>query len=125
MVEIAPALSLVWVDVLEGAQRKRRIRMLGKSIRIGRATECELRGDDPAMGAHHAEIVMEGSALSLTDGGSEFPTLLNGNRLRPNQSVRLRDGERVTTGATVFVFCDQRQGSSQTTRDPTAIATRR
>jgi len=125
LVGVTPAQSPIWIDVVEGSQRSRRLRMLGKSLRIGRATDCYLRSDDPSMGAHHAEIVMEGSAVSLTDGGSEFPTLLNGNRLRPIQSVRLRDGDRITTGSTVFVFCDQRQRSSQTTRDTAAVAMKR
>lgn len=117
------ALSPAWVDVVEGPQRNRRIRMLAKSIQIGRAPDCDLRSDDSSMGTHHAEIVMEGSTAALRDRGSDFPTLLNGNRLRPSQSVRLRDGDRITTGKTVFVFCDRR--SSPGTRVAAAFVASR
>lgn len=121
----APSMpSQVWIDVVDGPQRNRRIRMLSNSIRIGRAPDCDLRSDDPSMGRHHAEIVMQGTAVSLHDDGSEFPTLLNGNRLRSNQTVHLRDGDRITTGNTVFVLCDRRQLSSTSTLDAVALVAR-
>lgn len=103
------AAAQVWIDVVDGPQRNRRVRMLGKIIRIGRAPDSELRSKDSSMATHQAELVMQDNAVLLEDGGSDCPTLLNGNRLRPRQSVRLRDGDRIKAGTSTFIFCDRRQ----------------
>jgi uncharacterized protein YegL len=107
---LEPAPSPIWVDITEGSQRGRRVRLLGRRLRIGRATDCELQNDDALLASYQAEIVREqGGAVLHANGQSKTPTLLNGNQLRPSQSVTLRNGDRIKTGSLVVVFFDQRQ----------------
>ncbi len=107
---VAPALPPIWVDVVEGSQRGRRVRLLGRRLRIGGAADCELRSDDARLAPYQAEIISEPGGAALQNGGDgNTPMLLNGNSLRPNQSVRLRSGDRIKTGSMVVVFMDQRR----------------
>jgi VWFA-related protein len=112
---VEPVIPSTWLEIVAGPQRGRRLRIEGRSLRIGKGEGCQLwLAGDSQLAPDHAEILSssEGSC-SLKDLGSKEGTLLNGNRLRPHQSVRLRGGDRVTVGSTVFIFVDQRQGTSR------------
>jgi VWFA-related protein len=114
---VEPATSPIWVDITEGTQRGRRVRLLGRKLRIGRATDCELQSDDALLSPYQAEIVREqGGAALHANSQSKMPTLLNGNQLRPNQSVQLRNGDRIKAGSMVLVFFDQRQAQPASTK---------
>ncbi len=110
MVATAAPSSPIWVDIIEGNQKGRQVRLLGRRLRIGTATDCELRSDDSQLASCQAEITREqgGSAL-LVNGHGKTPTLLNGNPLRPDEGVKLRHGDRIKAGSLVLVFSDQRQ----------------
>lgn len=68
---------------------------------IGRLPECEVVLSDPAVSRRHARIVRRDDAFVLTDLGSTNGTLVNGERVTERE---LRDGDRITVGATVLEF---------------------
>jgi VWFA-related protein len=104
------ASSRTWVDVLEGLQNGRQMRMLGRRLRLGTAADCELKSNDPLLAPYQAEIVREqGEAVLLVNGTGNTPTTLNGNHLRPNESVKLRHGDRIKAASLVMVFSGQGQ----------------
>lgn len=114
---LEPAQAPLWVDVIEGAQRGRRVRLLGKKLRIGGARDCELWCDDPQVARHQADIVAEkGGATLYVNAQAKTPTFLNGNQLRPNESLKLRNGDRIKVGSMVLLFTDQRQSQPASSR---------
>lgn len=59
-------------------------------------------GADQGVSRRHAVIRRGEDTLTLTDLGSTNGTYLNGQRLLPNQSRVLRDGDEVRAGRLVF-----------------------
>jgi hypothetical protein len=113
--------SPIWVDIVEGFQHGRQVRLLGGRLRIGTAPDCELKSNDSLLAPNQAEIIREqGGAVLLTNGQGKTPTTLNGNQLRPNESVKLRHGDRIKAGSLVVVFSDQHQAraASAKQKDP-------
>jgi pSer/pThr/pTyr-binding forkhead associated (FHA) protein len=56
---------------------------------------------DMGVSRHHAAIELNDDALTLMDIGSRNGTFLNGQRIAPNQSRILRDGDEVRFGRLV------------------------
>jgi pSer/pThr/pTyr-binding forkhead associated (FHA) protein len=88
---------------------ERRFRLLGSEMRIGRRSasrgvepEIDLTGPpaDPGVSRLHAVLIAaEDGTWSVLDPGSANGTLVNGTEVRPNEPVRLREGDRVNLGA--------------------------
>lgn len=55
--------------------------LTGDVVRIGRAEECDLHIDDPALSRQHAVLRRDGEAWTLLDTGSENGTHVNGRRV--------------------------------------------
>jgi hypothetical protein len=68
---------------------------------LGRSREAGVRISDVNISRKHAEIRQEGSTFWVVDLGSTNGTLVNGKRV---DRQRLRDGDRITLGATEIVF---------------------
>lgn len=66
-----------------------------RRLRIGRAEECELRLDNPAISAYHCEVVRRGDLLRLYDLDSANKTLLNGVAIEDHS---LNHGDVITLG---------------------------
>jgi len=68
---------------------------------IGRATEADLRLNDPGVSRRHAEIRQESGAFWIVDLGST-----NGIRVdaAPVTRHELRDGDRIEVGSTTLVY---------------------
>lgn len=68
---------------------------------VGRASDVDLRLNDPGVSRRHAEIRQEGGEFVVVDLGST-----NGIRLNqaPVARQRLRNGDRVEVGSTTLVF---------------------
>ena len=64
---------------------------------IGRATECRVQVACPLASRRHACIVVEGSQVTLRDGGSRNGTFLNAHRLA--SQAKLRSGDRIEVGS--------------------------
>ena len=73
---------------------------------LGRSRECEIRLADVNISRRHAEVLHQGEAYWIVDLGSMNGTLVNGKRIARE---RLRDGDRITLGATEIVFGSTRQ----------------
>jgi ABC-type multidrug transport system ATPase subunit/CRP-like cAMP-binding protein/ABC-type multidrug transport system permease subunit len=68
---------------------------------IGRADDCDIVLDRPAISRHHAEIRCEGDVCQITDLNSYNGTFLNGRRI--TTSV-LRDGDTIYIGGVQIYF---------------------
>jgi Nif-specific regulatory protein len=84
-------LRLVWVDAAGGSHAVD----VGRTIKVGRAPECEVVLDEEGVSRIHCEIRPEGDALALVDLHSTNGTYVNGTRVR---DARLRDGDRIVVG---------------------------
>jgi pSer/pThr/pTyr-binding forkhead associated (FHA) protein len=88
---------------------ERRFRLSGTEVRIGRHSasrgiepEIDLTGppSDPGVSRLHAVLIAaEDGTWSVLDPGSANGTLVNGSEIRPNEPVKLREGDRVNLGA--------------------------
>jgi pSer/pThr/pTyr-binding forkhead associated (FHA) protein len=88
---------------------ERRFRLSGAEVRIGRRSasrgiepEIDLTGppSDPGVSRLHAVLIAgEDGTWSVLDPGSANGTLVNGSEIRPNEPVKLREGDRVNLGA--------------------------
>jgi pSer/pThr/pTyr-binding forkhead associated (FHA) protein len=68
---------------------------------IGRATEADLRVNDPGVSRKHAEIRVAGEEISIADLGSTNGLRVNGATVARH---RLQNGDRVELGSTTLVF---------------------
>ncbi|HEX4382525.1 MAG TPA: transglycosylase SLT domain-containing protein [Myxococcales bacterium] len=69
------------------------------TVRIGRATDCDVRFDaakDPKVSSHHAEFLYEDGQWFVVDIGSTNGTIIEGQKV---SKQRLRQGEEVQIGA--------------------------
>jgi pSer/pThr/pTyr-binding forkhead associated (FHA) protein len=88
---------------------ERRFRLSGSEVRIGRRSlsrgiepEIDLTGPpaDPGVSRLHAVLIAAGDGTwSVLDPGSANGTLVNGEEIRPNEPVPLREGDHVNLGA--------------------------
>jgi hypothetical protein len=70
---------------------------------IGRDAECPLRVDLPGTSRRHAVVTGAAPVWHVDDLGSTNGTFLNGDPVR--QPARLRHGDRLVVGRTVFTCC--------------------
>jgi pSer/pThr/pTyr-binding forkhead associated (FHA) protein len=68
---------------------------------LGRSREADLRVADVNVSRRHAELRQEGASYWVVDLGSTNGLEVNGKRV---DRARLRDGDRITIGATEVVF---------------------
>ncbi len=68
---------------------------------LGRGAEADVRLSDTGVSRVHAEVRIEGSAVTVTDRGSTNGTLVNGRRV---SSAVLHDGDVLELGASSLVF---------------------
>ncbi|HSI98191.1 MAG TPA: DUF3662 and FHA domain-containing protein [Gaiellaceae bacterium] len=68
---------------------------------LGRSRQCDVHVTDANVSRRHAEVRHEGSEYWVVDLGSTNGTLVNGEQV---ERARLRDGDRITIGATEIVF---------------------
>ena len=71
------------------------------SVVLGRSREADLRVADVNVSRRHAELRQEGASYWIVDLGSTNGVEVNGKRV---DRTRLRDGDRITIGATEVVF---------------------
>lgn len=66
---------------------------------VGRGTEADLRINDPGVSRRHAQFLLDGQRLTVSDLGSTNGTLVDGNRA---QQATLYDGSTVRIGNTTM-----------------------
>ena len=97
-----PRLANVWIDV-DGPGR-RRLRIAGELVRIGRDEENDLRLDDPNVHRHHALIQRTSDAEFMVvdvSGVRGNGVAVNGRRLARSM---LRDGDLIELGSSRVRF---------------------
>ncbi|MBV9945869.1 MAG: FHA domain-containing protein, partial [Myxococcales bacterium] len=93
--------------VLEQGSVSRRILTPSRTLRIGRAHECDVVVQDPAASRRHALLYVEGE-LAIEDLDSRNGTRLRGARVCPRRRIPLKPGDAVQIGATILLV----QGAS-------------
>jgi len=103
--------------ITEPGGRQRSVALDGRTMRIGRAAECEIALDDPQVSRQHARLQSRNGVLLLADVGSTNGTRVNGQRIR---EVALGVGDRIEVGGTeLLVAAEPRAGTSdQIDRSP-------
>jgi hypothetical protein len=71
------------------------------NVVLGRSREADVRVADVNVSRRHAELRQEGAGYWIVDLGSTNGLELNGKRV---ERARVRDGDRITLGATEVVF---------------------
>ena len=81
---------------------------------IGRSARCDIRVDDIASSRRHAQITVGGNhgAIHVEDLGSRNGTFVSETRITGRR--RLRDGNEIRIGASVFVVSLETQESTNT-----------
>ncbi|MDQ2818389.1 MAG: FHA domain-containing protein [Candidatus Eremiobacteraeota bacterium] len=69
---------------------------------LGRARDCALVFDDPAVSKRHARIHFDGARASVEDLNSTNGTLVNGHRIEG--AVPVRRGDRIELGANQIIL---------------------
>jgi hypothetical protein len=87
--------------VAKGSERGRRYRFQG-AIGVGRDAANDLVLNQAAVSRMHARIERQGEGWALLDRGSANGTELNGALVR--SAVKLRPGDRIGVGGTLFEF---------------------
>jgi len=103
--------------ITEPGGRQRSVALDGRTMRIGRAAECEIALDDPQVSRQHARLQSRNGVLLLADVGSTNGTRVNGQRIH---EVALGVGDRIEVGGTeLLVAAEPRSGTpDQIDRSP-------
>jgi hypothetical protein len=89
------------LELVTGSETGRIIRLTPPSLVIGRGADADLRLSDTGVSRRHAELHVDPDDVTLVDLGSTNGTSVNGRRV---DRARLRDGDRISLGATDIVF---------------------
>ncbi|HVW81189.1 MAG TPA: DUF3662 and FHA domain-containing protein [Mycobacteriales bacterium] len=68
---------------------------------IGRASECDVRLEDPGVSRKHAEIRYSDGRVGIVDLGSTNGITVNG---QPAERKELKDGDRIDIGHSTLIF---------------------
>jgi hypothetical protein len=95
------------------------IELIGTTIRLGRADDCNIVVDDPAVSRAHVRLELEGGVWRATDLDSKNGTAVDGVTLRPWRPEPLAHGARLELGGAVsydfLLSDDERRGGSAPT----------
>ncbi len=81
-----------------------RIEVAGAGFKVGRLASNGLPLPHNKISREHAEFNLTGSGLTVQDLGSSNGTLVNTNRIEPNQPVQLKPGDTISMGPYVLTF---------------------
>lgn len=81
----------------------------GKSYRIGRAKDAEIRLKDIKVSREHCEVKVDGDKHVIKDLGSRNGTFVNGEKAVG--TVQLKDGDQIRLGFSVLQFFLAEKGS--------------
>jgi pSer/pThr/pTyr-binding forkhead associated (FHA) protein len=87
-----------------GAGADTTILVTTRSAQIGQGPRNEIPLDDDSVSSKHALLDFSGSSWRLTDLGSRNGTYVEGERLRPDLPVVLKDGTSIAIGAVKLIF---------------------
>ncbi len=90
---------MIRITHLSGSQKGQTATSAKESVRVGRASDCDVRFDarrDPKVSNHHAEFLFEDGCWFVIDTASTNGTLVEGKRIGAKH--RLRQGEEIQIG---------------------------
>ncbi|HKY33849.1 MAG TPA: FHA domain-containing protein [Candidatus Polarisedimenticolia bacterium] len=85
--------------VMDGDDPARVHRVARKETLVGRGEECHFSIDDEKVSRVHCKVVVDGPVCSLVDAGSRNGTTVNGRRVPPSVSQRLRHLDEIEIGS--------------------------
>jgi pSer/pThr/pTyr-binding forkhead associated (FHA) protein len=88
--------------VVEGDSAGARLSLQGPSFLIGLSPECQHRPRDYSVAEKHCEVLVKETHLAVRDLGSPVGTTLNGLRMTPDCLAKVRQGDRIRVGRSVF-----------------------
>ena len=98
-----------WLRVIAGVLAGKQFVLYRNPTFIGSAPDCQIYlFKDAKVGPRHAAIHLLPGAFELEDLPMGVKTTING---KPVNKARLRHGDRVTVGATSFLFQERERAS--------------
>ena len=95
-----------WLRMVQGPLTGKEFLLFRDIMNVGASPRSELYlFNDESVAEHHAVIRAVGENHEIEAFSEEYPTLVNG---RPVDRTRLRDGDQIGIGNTVFVFQKRR-----------------
>jgi hypothetical protein len=96
-----------WLRMAEGPLAGKEFLVFKDTMQVGSSPRADIYlFNDPEVAGFHATIRSVGDHYEIENTSKEFPAEVNGRRF---QHTRLRHGDRITIGGTVFVY-QQRKG---------------
>jgi hypothetical protein len=92
----------VRLEVVEGPKTGTVVHVPGPRFLIGRDPRCQLRPHSQAVSTFHCVVLIEADQVRVQDLGSTNGTLVNERCLRRNETMRLRDGDRLQIARLIF-----------------------
>jgi hypothetical protein len=90
------------LKIVEGRPAGSSVPIGGGRLLIGAAQGCDLRPWDTSVADRHCEVLEWEGRVVIRDLGSDRGTRVNGLRIAPACLARIRPGDRVGVGETVF-----------------------
>jgi pSer/pThr/pTyr-binding forkhead associated (FHA) protein len=87
--------------VADGVHAGEVIAIEGVSLLVGRAPQCQVRPNSPAIGLRHCMLLVREERVFLRDLGNKTGTFLNDRQLRGE--IELQDGDMVRIGPLTFI----------------------
>jgi len=79
---------------------------MGRLNQIGRHSDCDIVITfDGTISRQHAWIIYDSKDFILSDVGSSNGILVNGKNMEKESRIRLKGGESLLLGSTLFKFC--------------------
>jgi hypothetical protein len=95
-----------WVRVISGLIAGKQFILYRNPTFIGSGPDCQIYlFKDDKVGRRHAAIHLVPGGFELEDLPLGAPTVING---RPTKRARLRHGDRISIGATTFLFQEKK-----------------
>lgn len=98
-----PAARHACLVLYSGSEPGQRFALPEGTLSLGRAPDCQVLLDNPAISRRHAEMQVQGTEVRLRDLGSVNGSWVNEQRLREN-TVLLADGDMLRLGEVVLKF---------------------
>ncbi len=88
--------------LIHGEDLGRKFDLTSEETLIGRTSKADIQVDQDSVSRNHAKLRVDGARITIEDMGSTNGTIVNDEHIE--DSVRLRNGDLVKIGRTIFKF---------------------